>query len=336
MNEALRNRKIYPVDSPPGRTALAPSRWAADFRRTMMIFVRVVAIAALVIWALTTNGLLTRISLLSLLTSVSFIGCTAIGMTFITISGNIMSLSLGATGSVCAMVFLAALDLGLPGAIICAMLAGIAISGLQGFIVGYLKANGILISIAALALILGTADVVTGSERIYAAGTGTEILKGSFAGVPVVAFAFVACLAIAQVVLSFTVAGRAMLMVGSNWRAAEVMGLHNGVIVTVAYVFAGVFATISGVLLAARYGSADMDLGGGYDYGAISAVLVGGTSIHGGSGSILQTGLGCVVIALVQSTLLLRGYSQEMQYLITGLIVLGVILLQSAGKGRRA
>jgi ribose/xylose/arabinose/galactoside ABC-type transport system permease subunit len=127
-----------------------------------------------------------------------------------------------------------------------------------------------------------------------------------------------------------------MFMIGSNQRAAEAVGLNNGFVVTVAFIFAGLFAAVSGVLLAARYGSADMDIGSGFDYGAIAAVLVGGNSIHGGAGSILQTGLGCIVIAVIQSVLLLRGFSEEMQYLVTGLVVLGIILLQSAGKGRRA
>jgi ribose/xylose/arabinose/galactoside ABC-type transport system permease subunit len=208
---------------------------------------------------------------------------------------------------------------------------------LQGSIIGYLKANAILISIASLALILGVADVVTGSERIYAAENGgLGYLKGSFGGVPIEALTFAACLLVGQTILSFTRVGRSMFMVGSNWRAAELIGFDNGMTVTFAYVFAGGFAAVAGILLGARYGSGDMELGAGYDYTAIAAVLIGGTSIHGGAGSIFQTAFGCLVIALVQSASLLRGFGQELQYLITGLIVLGVILLQTAGKGRRA
>ena len=75
----------------------------------------------------------------------------------------------------------------------------------------------------------------------------------------------------------------------------------------------------SGVLLAARYGSGDMELGAGYDYTAIAAVLVGGTSIQGGSGSVVRTLIGVTVIAIIEVVLLLRGFSQQLQYLITGL-----------------
>ena len=84
--------------------------------------------------------------------------------------------------------------------------------------------------------------------------------------------------------------------------------------------------------LAARYGSGDMELGAGYDYSAIAAVLVGGTSIQGGSGSVLRTLVGVTVIAVIEVVLLLRGFSEQLQYLITGVIVLAVIMLHTVGE----
>jgi ribose/xylose/arabinose/galactoside ABC-type transport system permease subunit len=86
------------------------------------------------------------------------------------------------------------------------------------------------------------------------------------------------------------------------------------------------------MLLAARYGSGDMELGAGYDYSAIAAVLVGGTTITGGAGSVVRTLVGVTVIAIVEVVLLLRGFSEQLQYLITGLIVLGVIMLHTLGE----
>jgi ribose/xylose/arabinose/galactoside ABC-type transport system permease subunit len=77
-----------------------------------------------------------------------------------------------------------------------------------------------------------------------------------------------------------------------------------------------------------------MELGAGYDYIAIAAVLVGGTSIQGGSGSVLRTLVGVTVIAIIEVVLLLRGFSQQLQYLITGVIVLLVIMLHTIGERR--
>jgi ribose/xylose/arabinose/galactoside ABC-type transport system permease subunit len=125
-----------------------------------------------------------------------------------------------------------------------------------------------------------------------------------------------------------------MSMVGSNIRAATAAGIDTAAIITAAYVIAGACAAVSGVLLAARYGSGDMEIGAGYDYTAIAAVLVGGTGITGGSGSTLRTLVGVTVIAIIEVVLLLRGFSEQLQYLITGLIVLVVIMLHAAGEKR--
>jgi len=78
-----------------------------------------------------------------------------------------------------------------------------------------------------------------------------------------------------------------------------------------------------------RYGSASMEYGIGYDYNAIAAVLVGGTAIQGGQGSAIRTFIGLVIITLVQTLLLLHGFGTEWQQLITGIVVLGVVMLQT-------
>jgi ribose/xylose/arabinose/galactoside ABC-type transport system permease subunit len=125
-----------------------------------------------------------------------------------------------------------------------------------------------------------------------------------------------------------------MVMVGSNLRAAIAAGIDTARTITVAYMLAGAFSAVAGILLAARYGSGDMELGLGYDYTAIAAVLVGGTAIQGGSGSVVRTLIGVTVIAIIATVLLLRGFSQQWQYLITGLIVLAVIMLHTIGERR--
>jgi ribose/xylose/arabinose/galactoside ABC-type transport system permease subunit len=121
-------------------------------------------------------------------------------------------------------------------------------------------------------------------------------------------------------------------MVGSNIRAAEAAGIETWHTATGAYVVAGLCTACSAVLMAARYASGDMEHGIGYDYQAISAVLVGGTAIGGGEGSALRTLAGAFIIALVQGLLLLNGFSTQMQYLTIGVIVLIVIMLQTLGE----
>ena len=307
-------------------------RLSSMLRRRIVWSIRAVVLVALTVWALATPGFTSWLSLYALLNAISFIGCVAVGMTFITLTGNIMSLSLGATLSACALMFLACLSFGIPVAFVIAVLFGVAISAVQGALVGYLRANPILVSIAALSLLLGIAEFVTGGARIYPGGAGLTMFKGRIAGIPVEAMIFFATVVVGQFILSFTRIGRVMVMVGSNTRAAAAAGMRTGFAVTVAYGLAGAFTAVSGMLLAARYGSGDMELGAGYDYSAIAAVLVGGTTMSGGSGSVVRTLVGVTVIAIVEVVLLLRGYSEQLQYLITGLIVLGVIMLHTLGE----
>jgi ribose/xylose/arabinose/galactoside ABC-type transport system permease subunit len=318
-------------------TELLPSarlRLRGPRARHVVLALRIVAGVAIAAFALSTPGFTSPLSINALLNAISFIGCVAVGMTFITLTGNIMSLCLGATVSASALIFLASLSFGVFGAFLIAVLFGVVITAAQGFLVGWIRANPILVSIAGLSLLLGGAALITGGQRIYPSGEGLQMFKGRVAGVPVEALYFLATVVIGQLVLSWTRIGREMVMVGSNLRAATAAGIGTTRAVTFAYVIAGGCSAVSGVLLAARYGSGDMELGAGYDYTAIAAVLVGGTSIQGGSGSVLRTLVGVTVIAIIEVVLLLRGFSQQLQYLITGIIVLLVIMLHTIGERR--
>jgi len=302
--------------------------------RHVVLAVRGIAVLALASFALSTPGFTSLLSINALLTAISFIGCVAVGMTFITLTGNIMSLALGATVSASALVFLASLSAGILPAFLLALAFGMVITAAQGFLVGYFRANPILVSIAGLSLLIGGAAFATGGQRIYPGGAGLTVFKGRVAGIPTVALFFFATVIVGQLILSWTRIGRVMVMVGSNVRATTAVGVSAARAITVAYMIAGACSAVSGVLLAARYGSGDMEIGTGYDYAAIAAVLVGGTSITGGSGSVLRTLVGVAVIAIIEVVLLLRGFSDQLQYLITGIIVLGVIMLHTVGERR--
>jgi ribose/xylose/arabinose/galactoside ABC-type transport system permease subunit len=298
-------------------------------RGRVLVAIRLAALVALVAIAVMTPGFFTAVSLFSLLNTTSFIGCVAVGMTFITLSGNIMSFALGVTLSSSGIVFIAALPLGLPGALLVAFAYGAAITGLQGAVIGYFRANPIIVSMAALALITGGATLITQGQGVYPQGEAAAALKERILGVPMPLAAFIFTVVVAQIVLSFTRFGRHLYMVGSNWRAALAAGQEPARIVLGAYVAAGLCTAFAGILMAARYSSGDLELGIGYDYSAISAVLVGGTAISGGEGSALRSLIGAFIIAICQVLLLLHGFSTQIQYLAIGVIVLVVIMLQT-------
>ena len=316
--------------------AAADLRWMRFDRARVFSWAQSIGIIVLLAVIFATPGFLAKPSILSFLTTVSFIGCVAIGMTLITISGNIMSFALGATVGVTAMVFILASNwLGFGFGLVVGLLFGSLLTGLQGLMIGWVRANPIIVSIAALALIYGLTQAFAEKGTIYAdPGIFPASVKGKVGGVPIEFIMFVLSALIAQFILSFTRFGRNLFMVGSSFRAAEAVGVNTWRTITGAYLWAGFFTSLAGIMLAVRYDAANMDYGVAYDYDAIAAVLVGGTAIGGGHGSAVRTFAGAMVIAAVQVMLLLRGLRQEWQYLAAGLIVLAVIILQARGNGR--
>jgi ribose/xylose/arabinose/galactoside ABC-type transport system permease subunit len=301
--------------------------------RNYVGIVRAVVLVVLAAVALTTPGFLSQPSILSLLTTVSFIGCVAVGMTLITISGNIMSFALGALVGATAMIFVLAVNWGgfAFGLIAALAFAGLS-NALQGFLIGWLRANPIIVSIAALALIYGVAEAFAAHGTIYAvAGTSYGGFKGRIAGIPVEFAVFLGVAALGQFILSLTTFGRNLFLIGSSFRAAEAVGVRTWRAITGAYLWAGLFTAPAGIMLAIRYDAASMNYGMGYEYDAIAAVLVGGTIIKGGEGSVLRTLAGALIIGVIQVVLVLQGLRTEWQYLIAGLVVLGVIALQTSG-----
>jgi ribose/xylose/arabinose/galactoside ABC-type transport system permease subunit len=292
----------------------------------------VAGLAALTAAALATPGFISTPNIVTLLGTTSFIGCVAIGMTFIMLSGNIMSFSLGSTMASGAMLYCALSDCGAAIATAATILYAIAVSAAQGALIGYFRANPIIVSIMALSLISGVSQVVSQGHAVYAVPDSLAALKGNIVGVPVAGIVLLVAAIAGQLLLRYTHFGHGVVLVGSNLRAAVATGVRTPRIVTGVYAVAGFFSSLSALLIAARYGSADLSYGAGFDYSAVAATLVGGTAISGGNGSVAHTLGGMVVIAVITSILLLRGFETQYQYLLNGIIILIAILAQ----GRRA
>lgn len=311
----------------------ASPKWLLPLRapNTGARVIRVIACTALVIFACTTPGFFAKTSVLALLTTVSFVGCVAIGMTFITLSGNAMSFSMGATLSSTTIVFVAMQSAGLLPAILVAFIFSAALCAAQGWIVGGFGSNPIIVSLAAAALIDGLTTLMTGGHAVYPPTHVADVLTRPLGAAPLPLVGFALLAACGQFTLARTRFGRHVYMVGSNRQAARAVAIEPVRTVTVAYLAAGLCTATAAILIAARYSSGDMEFGAGYDYQAISAVLVGGNAVNGGQGSVLRTVGGTLLIAVVQALLLLRGFSTALQYLLIGVIVLIAIMLQYRG-----
>ncbi len=290
--------------------------------------VRIVGVLALAVLVASTPGFTATASLLSFVNTLALVGCVAVGMTFITLSGNIMSFALGATMGASAVTFALASGYGSGPAIVLAFAIAIALNAVQGLVIGVFRSNSIIVSIAALALIGGSVELLTENRIIYSAEGSLAFLKGKLAGIPISGIVFLLCAGLAQAILRYTRFGQHVVMVGSSFRAATAAGVKTWRTIMAAYAWAGFFAGMSGILIAARYDAGHMEYGAGYDYSAIAGVLVGGTAIRGGEGSVVRSVIGIVVITATSVVVLLRGFETEHQQLLIGLIVLGAVLVQ--------
>jgi simple sugar transport system permease protein/ribose transport system permease protein len=309
----------------------SPSR-----RRLLLLGPAVLFGLLLAVGAITTSGFLTEGNLKSILLSSAFAGIIAVGMTPITIGGNLFSLSLGITAAVCAMAFTQFLRLGFGEAIVLALAIGGAACALQGWLVGALGANPIIVTIAAGLLQAAVATWLSGGTSVLApSGSSFHLLTSSPLGFAFPIYAFVVATVVVEIILRRTRFGSELYLVGDSKPAARAAALNVTSITTIAFAISGVCAAAAGVLLASTYNTATLNLQGTYSYDAIAAVLVGGNAVAGGRGSAIQSALGALVIAAVTSIALLRGYSTGVQILIRGVILLGVVVLvHTATKGR--
>jgi ribose/xylose/arabinose/galactoside ABC-type transport system permease subunit len=323
------------LKGPVSRSGLTFRTLATKFARRPAPAARALLLGGLLIWAVSTPSFLSVPSLTALMSTASVIGCMAAGMTFITLGGAIMSFALGATAAASAFVFVTILNAaGLVPALVGALAFGALVTGLQGMLVGLIRANPIIVSIAANILIYGLAAWLTGNQTVYGPDDSDQLFfRGAISDIPVEFIVFLALVALGQFVLTYTVFGRNLLLVGSGSPAADAVGLPVARTISLAYVWAGLFTAVSGILLAARYNQGNMSLAMQYDYDAITAVLVGGTAIQGGDGSMIRTLLGVAVISIIQVVLLLHGFDAAWRHLVAGLVVLVVVVLYS---GRRA
>jgi ribose transport system permease protein len=272
---------------------------------------------------ITTDAFFTFDNALIVIRAASITGIVALGMTFVTLSGNFFSLSVEQTAALCSIVFAGALanDLGIVAAVVCALSASVLVGGAQGVLVAA-GLNPIVTTLGAGAALFGFAAVVTHNEVVnFSSSSADWVGRARPLGVPTQSWAFIILTVLATLVLVRTRFGRETYLVGTNRSAARASGLRVGKVTVLAFVLSALTAGIAGVFTAAQLTQAPLTQFNGLNIDVIAAVLVGGTALQGGEGSALRSALGAVFIALLANFLLLRQVDFGVRTLVTGLIV---------------
>ena len=279
---------------------------------------------------------MTFANVMSILLATVVIGTLAIGTTFVIISAGI-DLSLGTGMSLCAVmsgVFIANWGLPLVVGVILAVLFGGLIGFINGFNVAVLKIPPFIATLAMMLVAQGLALVVSNSAPIYFSSTPSYYLLSNgnlFPGVaiPNAVLLWAAAAVIAGIVLNKTVFGRYTYAIGSNEEATALSGINTRNWKILVYTFGGLFTGLAGVLISARLNSAQPALGMGYELQAIAAVVIGGTSLFGGVGSIVGTVIGALIMSTLTNGLQIISVPQEWQTVILGVVILAAVYLDN-------
>ncbi|MFN2306579.1 MAG: ABC transporter permease [Paracoccaceae bacterium] len=278
-------------------------------------------------------------NLFSVVRSSTILGVMALGVTFVVISGN-LDLSVGSMMSFSTIVVLDLHDKIGPLLAIPAMFAmTMALGAMIGFLVGYLKLNSLIVTLGMLSAIHGLTLTYSGGKNMdidNKDGTWFDVFgQGSALGIPVPILIFIALAALLGLLLAKTPFGRKVYAVGGNGTAATFSGIHRARTVFACYIISAFCVATAGLIQASRSMGSQNTVGQGMELEVLAAVILGGASLMGGSGTIFKTVIGVLILGFIQNGLLLIGLQFYVQFIVTWIIIILAVWLDIAAKRGR-
>jgi len=275
-------------------------------------------------------------NIMGVVRSSAILGVMALGVTFVVISGN-LDLSVGSMMSFSTIVVLDLHDTIGPALAIPAMFAmTLCLGALIGFLVGYLRLNSLIVTLGMLSAIHGLTLTYSGGKNMDIAdkaGTWFSVFgQGSVAGVPVPIILFLLLAAVLGTVLARTPFGRKVYAVGGNGVAATFSGIRRPRVVFTCYLLSSFCVATAGLMQASRSLGSQNTVGQGLELEVLAAVILGGASLLGGSGTIVKTVIGVLILGFIQNGLLLMGLQFYAQYVVTWIIIILAVWLDIAAK----
>lgn len=306
----------------------------ADFvaENAQVLSIAIFFLACMVFFTVTTDTFLTAGNLLNVVRQAAPILIVSVAMTLVIITGGI-DLSVGSMVALINAVgaILLAAGYAWPLVLVAMLLLGGVLGLLQGWFIAYQGIPAFIVTLAGLSILRGVALYITQGYSIpIPDAPGFFYLgRGDLLGMPVPALIGIVVTVIGYVVLSSTRYGRRVIAVGSNLEAARRVGMPAKWILASVYLVAGVASAIAGLLIAARLGSGSSNAAVGFELQVVAAVVLGGTSLMGGRGTILGTVLGTMTIAVIGNGLILMHISPFFTQIVTGAIILAAIWLNT-------
>ena len=304
--------------------------WFHRFRQWEASGVLIAFLVLFIALSLAAPAFLSQYNLTVVARQASFVGLIALGQTLVLLIGGI-DLSVGAAAALSAIfgsILLTQTGIH-PYAVLPITAAfGLVLGCLNGFFVAILRLNPFIVTLASWEIFAGATLVITKGYPIRPLGEDFRIFgQGSIFSIPVPVIIFIAAGAILTFILTRTRFGRNIYAVGGNREAAELVGIRSWRIEFIVFGLAGMLAALAGILYASRMDSGQPSVGEGWLMGAITAAIIGGTSLRGGQGTIVGTVLGALLMAVLANGIVLMNVSGYWERVIIGFVVLVAILV---------
>jgi ribose transport system permease protein len=330
--------------APPSSSSVSPAvtrrsvaqGWSlliARFGRYAMLPV----LLGLVIVAFAENGNFFQWSSISgLLAQNAAIGIVGVGVTFALIGGGI-DVSVGAIYALGAVMFAkVAVHHSLTLAFVAAVASGVAAGAINALLVTRLRFNSFVVTLGTGSVFSGLVLLISGTNATYPSNPAFGNLgTGGIGAVPYLVIFLIAAVVIGELVLHRTTFGKSLFAVGGNLEASRLAGLRVDGIRAVTYLLSGGCAALAGILVASQSGEAVGTLGGNVVIEALTVVVIGGTSLTGGEGSMWRTAVGVLILAVIGNLFTILAIDDADQSLITGGILVAALALDAATRAAR-
>jgi ribose transport system permease protein len=299
-----------------------------DWRR-YIIYIGFVAVFAVFAILLHDEGFLSSTNLLNIFRQTATITVIAVGMTYVIACAEI-DLSVGSVAGLSSVVTAMALaHWGLVVGVLAGLAVGLVVGTVNGALVSLLSIPSFLVTLGMLGIAAGVAQWITASapQPILSDAFNLAFGSGNFGPIPGLLVWSAVFVIVGAVVLARTRFGRQVLATGGNRTAAEFTGVRTRRIKFQVLLLSATVASVAGMLYAGRLQSGRFQWGAGDELSAIAAVILGGTSLFGGSGSVVGTLFGALLIGLINNGLILAGLDSSQQQVVRGVIIILAVAL---------
>ncbi|MHB8277525.1 MAG: ABC transporter permease [Candidatus Humimicrobiaceae bacterium] len=289
-------------------------------------FIYIVLVFLIILFSILNKNFFSISNFSNIARQAAMVSIIGFGMTFVITSANI-DLSVGSLVALVSVIAALSIQSGMGVFLssVLAILVGLFVGFINGILVTKAKIPSFLVTLGMLGIVRGVALTLTNTKGVPINNDNFKVFwgGGDFLNIPIslvwVVIGFIICI----ILYSFSVFGKHVKATGGNITATKFSGINTDSVILKSFLLLGFLTAIAGLIMASRIGTGRPEIGNGLELDAIAAVILGGTSLYGGKGSIVKTFIGALIITIITNGLIILGVGFSIQQVIKGAIIIG-------------